>query len=235
MPQKNTKFDTRLDQRNHKRKKNNILNILIGIVVLLIIIVTVNLVTGDEEKESPNTSTANSGLEENSENVDDEKEKESEEVVGNSTQSDDTTSSNEESASETEQNVSTDVEENENENENENEIGTVTTEPSNDTNIESVVIDSGWQPIGTEQSGDHVSSYDGSSVDWNEKVKALGYAANLDPSNMFVKHIGNGGSPQKSIGTVTSKDGSEIYRISLEWVNGEGWKPTKKEILKSLN
>ncbi|QUG42182.1 YrrS family protein [Psychrobacillus sp. INOP01] len=228
MPEKNSKFDTRLDQRNHKRKKNNILNILIGIVILLIIIVTVNIVTGDDEKESANTSTTNSEQEENTENesTEQEKEQESEEVVGNSTESIDSTSSNEETTSETEENESTDTEE--------NEAGTVTTEPSNDNNVESVVIDSGWAPIGTEQSGNHVSSYDSNSVDWDEKVKALAYAANLDTSNMYVKFLGNGGSPQKSIGTVTSKDGSEIYRISIEWIDGEGWKPTKKEKLKTL-
>ena len=229
MPEKNTKFDTRLDQRNHKRKKNNILNILIGIVILLIVVVTVNLVTGDNEKESATTNTKTE-QEENTENESKEqekdKDKESEEVVGNSTGSTDSTSSSEETTTETEENESTETEE--------NQGGTVTTEPSDETNVDSVVIDSGWQPVGTEQSGNHVSSYDNSSVDWDEKVKALAYAANLDTSNMYVKFIGNGGSPQKSIGTVTSKDGSEIYRISLEWVDGEGWKPTKKEILKTL-
>lgn len=230
MPEKNTKFDSRLDQRNHKRKKNNILNILIGIVILLIIIVTVNIVTGDNNEESANTSKTKSEQveEENTENEKEkeEKEKESEEVVGSSTESADSSSSIEETTSETEEEENTEIEG--------NDASTVTTEPSNDSNVESVVIDSGWQPIGTEQSGEHVSSYNSSSVDWDEKVKALAYGANLDPSNMYVKYLGNGGSPQKSIGTVTSKDGSEIYRISLEWVDGEGWKPTKKEILKAL-
>lgn len=229
MPEKNTKFDSRLDQRNHKRKKNNILNILIGIVILLIIIVTVNIVTGDNDEDSANTSkTKSEQVEESTENEseNEEKEKESEEVVGSSTESADSSSSTEETTTETEENENTETEG--------NEDSTVTTEPSNDSNVESVVIDSGWQPIGTEQSGEHVSSYNSSSVDWDEKVKALAYGANLDPSNMYVKYLGNGGSPQKSIGTVTSKDGSEIYRISLEWVDGEGWKPTKKEILKAL-
>lgn len=229
MPEKNTKFDTRLDQRNHKRKKNNILNILIGIVILLIIIVTVNIVTGDDEKESANQSDVTTELEEDnveSESIEEEEDKESEEVEGDSTESTDSSSSNDDTTSEKEENEDTDVEE--------NEAGTVSTEPSNDTNVESVIVDSGWEPIGTEQSGEHVSSYDSSSVDWDEKVKALAYAANLDTSSMYVKFLGNGGSPQKSIGTVTSKDGSEIYRISLEWIDGEGWKPTKKEKLKTL-
>lgn len=226
MPEKNTKFDTRLDQRNHKRKKNNILNILIGIVILLIIIVTVSIVTGDDEKETANTSKTESSLQEENESVKLEEEVESKDEVETSTESTNSTSSNENTTTEKEENVSTDI--------NEAEAGTVTTESSADANVESVIVDSGWQPIGTAQSGDHVSSYDSESVDWDEKVKALAYAANLDTSNMYVKYIGNGGSPQKSIGTVTSKDGSEIYRISLEWIDGEGWKPTKKEKLNTL-
>ena len=229
MPEKNTKFDTRLDQRNHKRKKNNILNILIGVVILLIIIVTVNIVTGDDEKEVADPSNETSGLEEeNAENelVTEEEDVESEDEEDTIEESTEPTSSNEDTTTEPEENASTDTEE--------NEAGTVTTEPSDDSNVESVVIDSGWQPIGTEQSGEHVSSYTKGTVDWEEKVDALAYAANLDPSNMYVEFIGNGGSPQKSIGTVTSKDRSEIYRISLEWIDGEGWKPTKKEILKTL-
>lgn len=229
MPEKNSKFDSRLDQRNHKRKKNNILNILIGVVILLIIIVTINIVTGDDEKEVADPSTKISELEEgNTENelVTEEEDVESEdeeEIIEESTEP---TSSNEDTTTETQENASTDTKE--------NEAGTVTTEPSDDSNVDSVVIDSGWQPIGTKQTGEHSSSYTLGTVDWEEKVDALAYAANLDPSNMYVEYVGNGGSPQKSIGTVTSKDRSEIYRISLEWVDGEGWKPTKKEILKTL-
>lgn len=234
MPEKNTKFDTRLDQRNQKRKKNNILNILIGIVLLLIIIVTVNIVTNDDDKESANSPNVSSSQEEeNKENesvAEEEDVDESVEEADTNTESTESSSSNEDVAAETEEDASDDAEETETE----TEAGTVTTEASNDPNVESVIIDSGWQPIGTTQTGEHVSSYTKNTVDWDEKVKALAYAANLDSSNMYVPFIGNGGSPQKSIGTVTSKDRSEIYRIYLEWVDGEGWKPTKKEKLKAL-
>ena len=89
-----------------------------------------------------------------------------------------------------------------------------------------------WQPIGTTQTGAHASSYTTSTTDWAEKVQALSYASGLDSSNMYVNFIGNGGSPQKSIGTISSKDGNEIYRIYLEWIDGEGWKPTKEKTQK---
>lgn len=51
---------------------------------------------------------------------------------------------------------------------------------------------------------------------------------------MYIIFVGNGGSPQKSIGTVTSKDQTEKYRIYLEWVDGQGWKPTQMDVLNQL-
>ncbi|MFB5087959.1 YrrS family protein [Psychrobacillus sp. PGGUH221] len=224
MSENNRRANSRL---NRKKKANRILNILIGIVLLLIIVVVVNIVSDDTDttKEEKNTEVSEETMndEETGSTVEDENETETDQ--NNTTETEETedkSKSNEETQSE------------ENEETNTEENTEVITEASNDPNVESVIIDPSWKPIGTSQTGAHTSSYDTKSVDWAEKVQALSYGAGLDPSNMYVKFLGNGGSPQKSIGTVTSKDGNEIYRISLEWIDGEGWKPTKKEILKSL-
>lgn len=228
MSENNRRANSRL---NRKKKANRILNILIGIVLLLIIVVVVNIVSDDTDttKEEKNTEVSEETMndEETGSTVEDENETETDQ--NNTTETEETedkSKSNEETQSE--ENEETNTEENKEEN------TEVITEASNDPNVESVIIDPSWKPIGTSQTGAHTSSYDTKSVDWAEKVQALSYGAGLDPSNMYVKFLGNGGSPQKSIGTVTSKDGNEIYRISLEWIDGEGWKPTKKEILKSL-
>ncbi|MEI4769468.1 YrrS family protein [Psychrobacillus sp. FJAT-51614] len=225
MLENNRRANSRL---NRKKKANRILNILIGIVLLLIIVVVVNIITSDETettKEEKNTAVSEETIKEEDETDLTETAEIEEESDLSSTEenveSEDKSESNEET---TEGNEETKSEEN----------TEVITESSNDPNVENVIIDPTWAPIGTSQSGEHTSSYDKKSVDWAEKVQALAYGAGLDPSNMFVKFLGNGGSPQKSIGTVTSKDGNEIYRIYLEWIDGEGWKPTKKEILKSL-
>ncbi|ALC84897.1 hypothetical protein AM499_03015 [Bacillus sp. FJAT-22090] len=228
MSENNRRANSRL---NRKKKANRILNILIGIVLLLIIVVVVNIVSDDTEttKEEKNTEVSEETMndEETGSTVADENETESDQNNTTETvETEDKSESNEETQSE--ENEETNTEENTEEN------TEVITEASNDPNVESVIIDPSWKPIGTSQTGEHASSYDTKSVDWAEKVQALSYGAGLDPSNMYVKFLGNGGSPQKSIGTVTSKDGNEIYRISLEWIDGEGWKPTKKEILKSL-
>lgn len=228
MSENNRRANSRL---NRKKKANRILNILIGIVLLLIIVVVVNIVSDDTDttKEEKNTEVSEETMNDEESGSTEADENETETDQNNTTETvetEDKSESNEETQSE--ENEETNTEENTEEN------TEVITEASNDPNVESVIIDPSWKPIGTSQTGEHTSSYDTKSVDWAEKVQALSYGAGLDPSNMYVKFLGNGGSPQKSIGTVTSKDGNEIYRISLEWIDGEGWKPTKKEILKSL-
>ena len=96
------------------------------------------------------------------------------------------------------------------------------------------IVNPSWQPIGTKQSGNHVSSYEKGSIDWVEKEDALSYTTNLSKDNMIVWFLGNGGSPHKSIGVVSSNNKSEMYRVYLQWVDGQGWKPEKMEVLNTL-
>ena len=92
-------------------------------------------------------------------------------------------------------------------------------------------VNGSWEPIGTTQTGEHVSSYEIGSVDWDEKVKAISYATGIDENNMTIWRIGNNNNhPQKSIGTVSSKDDPNTkYQVYLEWVDQKGWKPVKVE------
>ena len=52
---------------------------------------------------------------------------------------------------------------------------------------------------------------------------------------MIVWIIQNGKKKKKSIGVVSSKNKEEKYRVYLQWVDGEGWKPEKMETLKTLD
>lgn len=223
----NRRINSRLNHPKRKKKKNMILNVLIAVVLLLIIIVVVNIVVDKEPETSKvddSTSVSEEANADTSTNDDEEVEEDSTETEKDT--SEENTDSTIQTPSQEENNESESSETEEQEN--------VVSEPSEDPVVEEVVVDPSWAPIGTSQSGEHASSYDSNSVDYKEKVQALSYGSGLDSSNMFVKRLGNGGSPQKSIGTVTSKDGKEIYRIYLEWVDGEGWKPTKKEKLTTL-
>lgn len=106
-------------------------------------------------------------------------------------------------------------------------------EDENSVVIETIV-DAGWEPIGTVQTGPHESKYDGVSDDWKEKKKAIAYATMIDEDDLIYWKIKNGGSIHHSIGIVSTFDESKMYQVYLEWVDNEGWKPVKLEVLRTL-
>jgi len=213
---------SRTSRKKGRNRSSRILNILIGIVAVLIIIVASIILSGDKDDKiagGENTSTDQSGVldgDENDELV--EKPKDDEDV------------------SDVEEKVEKESEDKEeiSEEANNQEPGDVTYSSSDDEVVAKTIIKTGWEPIGTTQTGEHVSLYDGTSADWNEKQDALAYATEMSKDNMIFWKIKNGGNPSKSIGIVSSKDKSESYRVYLEWVDGKGWKPVKMDVLNTL-
>lgn len=231
-------YPSRLKKK--KNRSNSILNIMIGLVFALILIIGVSMLFsgGDDQAQdseavtiSPETEDQTSGTGD-SEDVSAGTEEEPEE---------DAEAAEEEEAAKKAEEEKAEKEAAEKKAEEEKEKegsvtkgGTITREDSSDPIVEETVINTSWEPVGTKQKGDHVSVYQKDSVDWNEKVNAVAYATGLDANNMYVMMIKNGGGPQKSIATVQSKDESEKYRVHMEWVDGEGWKPVKLDVLKTL-
>jgi hypothetical protein len=87
-----------------------------------------------------------------------------------------------------------------------------------------------WKPVGTSQSGEHTAVYDKGSADWQEMLNAISYATGLDQGNMTVYWLGRDKStPNGSFSTVASKDNKQKYNVYIQWVDGQGWKPTKVE------
>ncbi|MBD7906893.1 YrrS family protein [Sporosarcina sp. Sa3CUA8] len=213
------------------------LNWMIAIVVLLIVLVGVKILSSDnapKDKEVAITETTpkedTSGTETDTEGSDaDDKVEDSDQDAD----ADDKDSPKEGTVSD-ETDEDEDSEDSSEKKDNEKE-GTVTYTASEDAVVDETVSNTSWKPIGTSQSGNHVSQYDGSSVDWQEKKKALAYATGMTENDMIFLKIKNGGSPQKSIGIVSSKDKSKKYRVYLEWVDGEGWKPTQMDVLNTLD
>ncbi|PIC91287.1 hypothetical protein CSV71_01355 [Sporosarcina sp. P21c] len=226
-------------QGSKASKVNKALNISIGVVVFLIVVVAVIFITGDgDQKEvaidKPKQSTQSDTAPIEPIVLDDEDEMDK---------------------PETEDDVPEDADEPEVQDQEENNevINEVVEEPeapvvedpkveepkkdkpkketSSDSN-KKVVVNPDWKPIGTKQSGEHVSKYDGQSDDWYEKKKAISYATGLSEDQLYFDRIQNGGSPQKSEGIVRSKDNSKKYKVYLEWVDGQGWKPVRMDVLK---
>lgn len=216
---KNEYEGSRYKRLTKERKKNVILNSLIGVVLLLIIVVSVNVFSGnkDEETAKPEENVteepAKTDVEESST---EEKEQEDSPVE----ETEPATETEEEPAGETVEEPSTPSKEEE-----------VVTEGGTDSNVIRTIVNPSWEPVGTVQTGEHVNQYDG--VDWDEMVKAIHYATGLAENNMTIQFLGNNG-PNKSVGTVYSKDKSQIYRVYIEWVDGGGWKPTKVEELSEI-
>lgn len=229
---------TSRSNRPNKPSTNTILNALIGLVVVLIIITAGFIFLGNDEpekagdedstKDTESAETADGSQEEAEEEVDPEDQIGSEEIAE---ETEDSESTEEETASEEE----TTTEEESTTTEDSTTGGTVTSTPSDDPLVSERIVNTAWKPIGTSQTGEHTSVYSEGHVDWNEKLKAIAYTTGLSPDNTIVWRISNGGSPQKSIGVVSSKDKVEKYRVYLEWVDGEGWKPVKMETLKTLD
>lgn len=104
-----------------------------------------------------------------------------------------------------------------------------------ETDGEYTFVDGGpsgpWHPIGTKQTGEHVTTYEKDSLDWQEMEMAMAYGAGIERDKMIVLWIGNGGDPQRAKGKVKSSDDpNTIYNVLIEWVDEKGWKPIEVAI-----
>ncbi|MEK3890638.1 YrrS family protein [Bacillus sp. FSL K6-3431] len=193
----------RFEQRAKRRKTNIILNSLITIVIILIILVGSYIFFGGDNKDQEKTSSGATGKDKTEQNIEDSKKKDEQSV-------DDQEATDENSADETEKDEPIETE-------------------SDEPNVEKVIVNPAWKPIGTEQTSGHQSSSEMGSVDWNEKLKAAAYAVNISVDNMTPWWVERGEDREnQAILTVSEKSaGSDVFRVYIEWVDGEGWKPTE--------
>lgn len=235
-------YPSRLKKKN---RSNSILNMMIGLVFTLILITGafIFLDNGEENAAEPEQVEIASDTEQQT-SEEDTSAAENETTTEETTDTDtavETEESTEEAAEDTEAETADKNAAAEEDSADEAEEGKVTVggkitrEESNDPIVEETVINTSWEPVGTSQSGNHASVYEKGSVDWNEKIQAISYATGLGEDNMYIMMVKNGGGPQKSIGVVQSKDQSQKYRVHLEWVDNEGWKPVKMDVLKTLD
>ncbi|TYS87731.1 YrrS family protein [Rossellomorea aquimaris] len=224
------KYQSRLDKRS-KKNSNKILNIMIAVVLLLIVVVGATIVMGggDEKASSnvPDTETKGSSdkdAEKEDKSVSLDEDKKSEEKDNEDKKEEEKKSDEEkqkDKASDEEDTVAL-------EGEDQSELKV---EDSDEPNVKKTMVHPDWKPVGTEQTGEHVSVYDEGTVDWQEKIKATSYATGIPEENMTVWWMEGNGGPQKSMATVTAKDTKTPYRVYLQWVEGKGWQPTKVQEL----
>lgn len=216
--------ESRFGKREKRKKTNIILNSLIAFVIVLIIVVSAKIFFGGNndqavpaDEQTASESKQNESSQEDQDNdIEQDKSKDKEKA--------DKESDKEEK----------EAEENEAENESEEDKEQVVTEGGSGPDVEKTIENPAWKPVGTSQSGEHAAVYDQNHVDWQEMLSAISYATGIEQGNMTVWFLGNNG-PNSSVGTISTKDQSEKYRVYIDWVDGEGWKPSKVEVLNAIN
>lgn len=212
---------SRLDMRAKRRKTNKVLNTAIALVLLLIIFVSIKIFfSNDDEKASENkTETVSSTVKTETENKSSHTDNSKEESKDKNTA--DKNSTNEEKNSEDV--TSEDIEDQQ-----------IVTDGGSNSEVKKTVVNPSWKPIKSSQTTGPAQNYDASGVDWAEMVQAITYATGFDEGNGdILKRLENNG-PKKSVGTIVKKDSQQIYRVYLEWVDNEGWKPVLVEELSEL-
>jgi hypothetical protein len=222
MKQKDFKFNgpSRSNQMAKRRKTNLILNSLIVIVLVSIIMVSFLIFFSNGEEGSTNSDSQTIVSKENSQ----EKTK-----TVNGKENTENTVGEEEADSVADKDsfvegISTSPESED-----------VVTGGGIDPNVKSTITNPDWKPVGTTQSGGHATVYDQNSIDWQEMMRAISYGTGLDRNNMTIWFLGSNGTENQSVSTITSKDQSVIYRVFIEWVDEQGWKPIKVEELYENN
>lgn len=196
---------SRFNKFEKRRKNTKAISIFIIIGGILLLILIGILVFGGRGDKDSKQNNANSDL-----------------IIEETEQEDDQNSNNEDNESD---------KESKKEKDDESSIEKESAEPS-DGNVDEAYT-ANWEPIGTEQHGEHTTQFKKETQDWKEMEHAASIATELNVEDMTTWRIENGGEPQKTIATVSDSDETKVYRVYLSWIDGEGWQPTKVEVLKS--
>ncbi|EOO83492.1 hypothetical protein IGY_04543 [Bacillus cereus K-5975c] len=88
-----------------------------------------------------------------------------------------------------------------------------------------------WKPIGTEQGAKPEMKFKEGTVDWSEMKKAISYAVDVPESQLIFDFIGNNGS-NKAYGNVRDKQNNKKYKVNIDWVENQGWKPVSVQVVR---
>ncbi|KIQ79001.1 MULTISPECIES: YrrS family protein [Bacillus] len=88
-----------------------------------------------------------------------------------------------------------------------------------------------WKPIGTEQGAKPEMKFKEGTVDWSEMKKAISYAVDVPESQLIFDFIGNNGN-NKAYGNVRDKQNNKKYKVNIDWVENQGWKPASVQVVK---
>ena len=106
---------------------------------------------------------------------------------------------------------------------------------SADANVIEVWTNDAWQPYPTQQTGNHTSVFEKGNIDYEEKLAAAFSVLPIEQQSSYVLSARNNGDTKSARIVVTNKDKSENYRVIIEWIDGQGWKPVSVDVLHSAD
>lgn len=202
-------------QRQQSNKMDRLLNYLIGIVIVLICISSYLIFfTGDKEEvqpDEPNGQVSNNNESNESNETDNSNVGKGDDEQGDKQEDDSSVEENEPDSS-----------------------TSAIVSPSTDPLVSEVIVDPNWQPTATAQTGPHTSVFAEGHIDYEEKLATIFAVTSLSEDNSIIWKIKNNGSADTAIAVISSLDKEQKYRVSIEWVPNEGWKPVKLEKLNTL-
>ncbi|WP_181315315.1 YrrS family protein [Salsuginibacillus halophilus] len=215
--------DSRYDMRK-QRKMNRLMNAAIAVVAALILFFAAQLFifNGEDQVTEEDDSEETEELEESE---DDETEEEASEEADEEDSSGPEEAPDETNRDEDEDRIDEETDEDQSEirDEDEDEVEQEEEETERPEDGE-------YEPIGTAQTGSFQHDFNRDSVNWAEMEEALSYATGLSQEEMVIWHLGNGGAPDRAEGYVSLAENEDRpYRVLMEFVEGEGWKPIEVE------
>ncbi|RKQ19194.1 YrrS family protein [Ureibacillus endophyticus] len=207
----------RYKAKKPRKKMDRLLNVLIAIVSILIVLNLVSIFTGDDKKQN---------VKETNQVTESKKNDDSKEVVTDKSEDDEPTNND----------YSTENMSDENENVYVVSASEQIVQPSNDPIVDEVIVNPSWQVTPTKQTGEHVSAYEEGHIDYEEKKETFRNVVGLSEDEVIYWSIKNNGNPNSSVAVISSNDSNRAYkyRIHIEWIENEGWKPIKVEKLNQL-
>ncbi|MGA5659108.1 DUF1510 family protein [Bacillus bombysepticus] len=229
---------SRFQEKQQNRRQKAIFNIAFTLVLVTVGIVTYQLftpsntstkaiaqekkVTKIEEKKTEDKETAN--IEEKktedkeTAKIEEKKTEDKETAKIEEKKNEDKEAAQLEEKSKTEKSVKT------NGTENNEEEKTASQEKGSQTNPS-------WKPIGTEQGAKPEMKFKEGTVDWSEMKKAISYAVDVPESQLIFDFIGNNGN-NKAYGNVRDKQNNKKYKVNIDWVENQGWKPVSVQVVR---
>ena len=232
-------------RRKVKEKDNNsfvnrLVNVLIRIVGALIIISMTLILTNSDLKNNvrkPDEQSAaviTEGNEQANNNTKNEEQAEEEENEGTTEQQE---SGNEEQQSNEDEGNDGQEEGEGNGNDEsaslEVDMQFITTVATEDPNVEVAFIDSRWTPYPTAQTGTHINAFDSKHIDYQEKLKLLYRDTGFTEDTSILWSIRNASGD--AVAVISAKNKTNIFRLTMKWIDGQGWQTILVEQLYSLD